>query len=452
VPLVAKIMPSTSYLGISDMSQTIINFGCALAVLGMFDAMYRLFFEKTEDEYKKNVCSTTLIFTIATSLIVCILMILLKDYLAKWFLGNSELSYVIYLSAIATLVTSTNSIISAPTRMQNKRAVYLITNTVSSLLSFGIAIPLLLLGYYIIALPLATVISGISIEISFFIMNRKWFVPRLFDKNVLKQLLIIALPLFPNFLIYWIFNSSDRLMITNLIGVGDEGVYSVGSKLGQTSQLIYIAFAGGWQYFAFSTMKEKKQVKSNSLVFEYLGVLSFTATAFICALSYFIFIIFFEEEYINGYIIAPYLFLAPLLQMLFQVACNQFLIIKKTWPNMIILFSGAIINIILNLMLIPRIGIEGAAIATLVGYISSVLIVSIVLSKMKLMTISFRFIVSTMGMLTIFMLWRLIANKDIILSLCAFILYAFLNLFLYRSDLKLLFSKLKRTKTKKELA
>ena len=46
VPLIAKIMPSTSYLGISDMSQTIISFGCALAILGMYDAMYRLFFEK----------------------------------------------------------------------------------------------------------------------------------------------------------------------------------------------------------------------------------------------------------------------------------------------------------------------------------------------------------------------------------------------------------------------
>ena len=448
VPLIAKIMPSTSYLGISDMSQTIISFGCALAILGMYDAMYRLFFEKKNDAYKKKVCSTTLIFTSISSIIVFIFMLLLKDFLSKWFLGTSDLEYVIYLSATATLVSSTNSIISAPTRMQNKRVVFLVTNTVSSLLSYGIAIPLLLHGFYIIALPLAGVISGISIEVSFLLMNRKWFVPQLFDKDILKQLLIIALPLFPNFLIYWIFNSSDRLMITNLIGVGAEGVYSVGAKLGQASQLIYIAFAGGWQYFAFSTMKEKTQVKSNSQVFEYLGVISFSATALVCAFSYYVFLTFFEGEYIQGYIIAPYLFLAPLLQMLFQVACNQFLVIKKTWPNLLILLGGASLNVILNCLLIPIIGIEGASIATLIGYITSTAIAVIVLSRLKLLTVSLRFLVSVLGMIIVFIVWRLFSNQNIFFGLFIFILYLSMNVFLYRNDLMLLFHKLKNNQTK----
>ena len=52
---------------------------------------------------------------------------------------------------------------------------------------------------------------------------------------------MIAIPLFPNFLIYWIFNSSDKVMITNLIGIGAAGIYSVGSKLGQVS-IFYIMF------------------------------------------------------------------------------------------------------------------------------------------------------------------------------------------------------------------
>ena len=255
VPIITRIMPNTTYFGISDMSATIISFGTALAIVGMYDAMYRMFFEKEDEGYKKVVCSTTLIFTLVTSFFVFFLMVLLREKLAKWFLGDNTLSYVIYLSAMAVLVSATNRIISAPTRMQNKRKVYLVANTVSPLLSYGVEIPLLLAGHYVVALPLAGVLSGITVEISFFVMNKKWFSPKLFNKNLLKQLLAIAIPLFPNFLIYWIFNSSDRLMITNLLNVGAEGIYSVGSKLGHASQLIYIAFAGGWKYFAFSTMK-----------------------------------------------------------------------------------------------------------------------------------------------------------------------------------------------------
>lgn len=448
LPIVTRIMPSTEYFGISDMSQTIVSFASALAVLGMYDAMYRMFFEKEDDEYKKTVCSTTLIFTIGMSIIAFVLMIIFREQLAMWFFDSKELAYVVFLSAIATLVSATNSIISAPTRMQNKRKVFLVTNTVSPILSYGLAIPLLLNGYYIIALPLAGVVSGITMEISFYILNRKWFVPKLFDKKLLKQLLIIAIPLFPNFLFYWIFNSCDKLMITNIIGVGATGIYAVGSKLGQASQLIYTAFAGGWQYFAFSTMKEEKQVESNSKIFEYLGVISYIATAFVCALSFWIFRILFSEEYLDGYVIAPYLFLAPLLLMLYQVAGNQFLVIKKTWPSMFILLSGAIGNVVLNLILIPVIGIEGASIASLLGYIISVVIAVIVLCCMKLMVVSKRFVVISIFMIVFFPVWRFMCSDNVVIGLVIAIFFTVICCALYRKELAIVKDRIKKIKNK----
>ena len=435
VPIITKIMPDSSYFGISDMSNTIISFSSALAVFGMYDAMYRMFFEKDDLEYKRTVCSTTLAFTTCMSISVFALMLLLRRQLARWFLGDSTLSYVIFLSATATLVGGTRSIISAPTRMQNKRKVFLVANAVSPILSYSVSILLLLKGYYVIALPLAGIVSGIMMEVSFYVMNRQWFRLGLFDKKLLKQLLLIAVPLFPNFLVYWIFNSSDRLMITNMIGIGAEGIYSVGSKLGHASQLIYTAFAGGWQYFAFSTMKEEGQVQSNSRVFEYLGVISFVATSFMCALSFVIFKILFVGEYIAAYIIAPYLFLAPLLLMLYQVASNQLLVIKKTWPSLFILSAGAAANILLNLVLIPQIGIEGASIATLMGYAITVIIVSAVLCHIRLMVVSKRFLAATVGMAAFFVIWRMLLPQNTLQG-CVFACgYSAVCAFLYREEL-----------------
>ena len=76
IPIITRIMPNSTYFGISDMSNTIISFASALAILGMYDAMYRIFFDKDDEEYKKNVCSTTLLFTLITSVIVFGIMIL----------------------------------------------------------------------------------------------------------------------------------------------------------------------------------------------------------------------------------------------------------------------------------------------------------------------------------------------------------------------------------------
>lgn len=446
VPIVTLLMPNTEYYGISDLSNTVVQFGSAIAVIGMYDAMYRMFFEKEDEEYKKNICSTALLFTMITSLMVFTIMLIARNFIAQYFFGNSKYAYVVYLSAMAVLVSATNSIISAPTRMQNKRKIFLVTNTVSPLLSYSISIPMLLAGHYVIALPLAAVVSGVTMEITFGILNHGWFNFRRFDKKLLRQLLIIAIPLFPNFLIYWLFNSCDKVMITNILGIGAAGIYSVGSKLGHCSQLIYTAFAGGWQYFAFSTMKDDNQVKSNSMIFEYLGVISFVATAFICAWSYLIFNILFTDKYLTGYVVAPYLFLAPLLQMLFQVACNQFLVIKKTWPNMLILSSGVVINILINYFLIPVLGIEGAAIATLLGYVVSDVICVVVLCKMKLMVINFKFVLATIIMMIYIIAWRLMFSNKILIGTISAIIVSIIMLFLYREDLKRLLAMIKKKK------
>ncbi|MBP3665047.1 MAG: oligosaccharide flippase family protein, partial [Tyzzerella sp.] len=378
-----------------------------------------------------------------TSVVVFLLLIVFKQQIAQYFFGNTDYAYIVYLSAIATLVGATNSIISAPTRMQNKRKVFIVTNTVSPILSYAVSIPMLLAGYYTVALPLAAVVSGATMELAFWIMNREWFSLRRFDKALLKQLFVIAIPLLPNFLIYWVFNSCDKVMITNMIGIGAAGIYSVGSKLGHASQLIYTAFAGGWQYFAFSTMKEDNQVKSNSLTFEYLGIVSFVATTFICALAYPLFKILFTEQYISGYIVAPYLFFAPLLQMLFQVAANQFLVVKKTWPNLYILSTGAALNIAINYFLIPVLGIEGASIATLMGYFISDVICVVVLCKMNLMVVERRFIAATLGMVLFFVIWRLFAPSNAIIGLGFAILFSSFFLFLYRSDVEKLVKAIK---------
>lgn len=443
VPIVTRLMPDSSYYGISDLSNTVLQFGSALAVMGMYDAMYRMFFEKDDEGYKKEICSTAMSFTIFTSFIVFIVMIICKDLIAEYAFGDSQYGYLIYITAIATLVGATNSIISAPTRMQNKKKIYLVMNTVSPFLSYSISIPLLIAGHYIIALPLAALISAATQELVFWALNREWFKLKKIRTDYIKPLLKIAVPLLPNFIIYWVFNSSDRVMIANLIGTGASGIYAVGSKLGQASQLIYTAFAGGWQYFAFATMKENDQVKTNSLIFEYLGLVSFACSMFVFALSETIYQVLFTGEYVSGYIVGPYLFLAPLLQMLFQVAANQFLVVKKTWPNLFILSAGAALNIILNLVLIPRIGIEGAAIATLTGYVVSDLIVVFVLSKMKLHIISKRFTLCCIMMVVFIFVWRVFMLHKVLVSLILSLFGCVMMGWLYRIDIKLLLLKIK---------
>ena len=444
VPVVTRMMPETSYYGISDLSNTVASFGSAIAGLGLYDAMYRMFFEKEDSLFKKDVCSTTLNFAFISSVTVFLLMIVFKGGIARVFFGSEKYSYLIYITAFTSLVSATNNIIAAPTRMQNNRRIYLLTNTISPLLSYIVAIVLIQYGYYIVALPIGALISGLTMEVSFYILNHKWFKIGSIDKVLLKQLLKIGLPLLPNFLIYWIFNSSDKIMIVNFLSANESGIYSVGSKLGHASQLIYTAFAGGWQYFAFSTMKEKDQVNSNSLIFEYLAAISFIASIMMCSLSRPLFNLLFTGEYVRGYVVAPYLFLAPLLQMLLQVSCNQFVIIKTTWPNMFILSFGAAVNIVLNYSLIPFLGIEGAAIATLVGYALSVVIAVFALCKIKLMLVSKRLLTTSLIVLCFYIVWSLLLKELWIVSTVLSVVMSVTIACLYEHEIRTLINRIQR--------
>jgi len=423
----------------------LISFGSALAVLGMYDALFRLFFDKEDDiNYQKKVCSTAYLFTQIMAIVVCILMVMFKSELSRFVFKSNEYEQLVIVAAIGAAVTATNSIISAPTRMQNKRKTYLVINTVLPLLVYSIAIPLTLNGYYVIALPIATIIADGAIVIIYLILNHRWFSVTRFDLSLLKSLLKLAIPLFPTFLIYWVFNSSDKLMIGNMMDVAQVGVYSAGAKLGHCSQIIYMAFAGGWSYFAFKTMNDDDQVQTRGLIFEYLGIIAFSCGICVFACAKVLCSFVYEGDYQLGYIVAPYLFLAPLMQMLFQVAANQFTIHKKTWLTTVTLMSGAIMNVILNFLLIPKFGIEGAAIASLLGYVFATIFALAILWKKRWIKLSKKFFAAIILLILYILIWRILLVDSFLLS----ILLAFTTIvcffLLYFSDIKKLLFALKR--------
>lgn len=446
LPVITRLYPSSEYIGLNDLSQTFISFAQALAICGMYDAMFRVFFDYKELEDQKKVCSTALGFVSVTTILLTIVFYVFRQKIASLYFGDVKYEPLVIVTIIGFLLSSTNQIVSAPTRIQNKRKVFLVTNTISPVISYAIAIPLILKGYYLLAIPLAFILAVLTVEIAFVVMNKAYFGLFSIDREKVKDLLIIGLPLLPNFLIYWIYNSADKVMISQFLGNEATGVYSVASRIGHISNLIYTAFAGGWQYFAFSTMHDDDQVKLKSNIYEYLGVISFASTVMLIAVSKIGFKILFPEQYLRGFIVAPYLFISPLLLMLYQVIANQFTIVKKTYMNLLSLSFGAVVNIILNYYLIRYIGIEGASIATLIGYILSNLMCLFWLSRMKLIIINKNVMINTAVMVAYFILWRWLFSESYIFTILSAVIVEMVYGYIYRNQIRHIIGKLKRGK------
>lgn len=416
LPIITRLLVDPSAYGIADMFNLIISFGSALAILGMYDAIFREYFEdKNNKEYQKRVTATGMNIVLFSGFIIMVGVVIFKNFVGKQIFGSLEYSNLVILSAIGIYLSAINGIVAAPTRMRNQRRIYLIRGITFPVLGFLITIVSIRLGYTYEALIYGTIGMSLISVMSFYYLNRRDFSIKIFDKKIAKELLKIGLPLVPTFLIYWIFSSMDRIMINRLLGASELGIYTVGSKVSSVSQLIYSAFAGGWSYFSFSTMKDEKQVETNSKVFEYLGIISIFI--YICSQPFIspVFNFFLKGEYVRGEEVFAFLFLSPLILMLYQTVGNQVIVIKKSYLVTLALLLGAILNILLNFIFIKSHGIKGAAFSTLNSYIVSVIIMCLICYRYKLFIISKRFllvsILATVGIYLDFFLKEYISYK-----------------------------------------
>ena len=416
LPIITRLLVDPSAYGIADMFNLIISFGSALAILGMYDAIFREYFEdKNNKEYQKRVTATGMNIVLFSGFIIMVGVVIFKNFVGKQIFGSLEYSNLVILSAIGIYLSAINGVVAAPTRMRNQRRIYLIRGITFPVLGFLITIVSIRLGYTYEALIYGTIGMSLISVMSFYYLNRRDFSIKIFDKKIAKELLKIGLPLVPTFLIYWIFSSMDRIMINRLLGASELGIYTVGSKVSSISQLIYSAFAGGWSYFSFSTMKDEKQVETNSKVFEYLGIISIFI--YICSQPFIslVFNFFLKGEYVRGEEVFSFLFLSPLILMLYQTVGNQVIVIKKSYLVTLALLLGAILNILLNFIFIKSHGIKGAAFSTLNSYIVSVIIMCLICYRYKLFIISKRFllvsILATVGIYLDFFLKEYISYK-----------------------------------------
>lgn len=433
LPIITYLLPDETYFGINDLFTTVSSLFCIIGIFGMSDTAFRFFFDDESLGYKKSVCSTAFAIVMCVTGVSAIVLLLFGKSVAINVYGSAQYYFLIILNIFSLVANNFSLMTATPTRMLNKRKTYLAVNFIEGVVTYLIAILLILKGWYLSALPLASIISAILASVIFWSLNKKWFSLKFIRKEFIIPFIHFGIPLMPQQLMYYVISSSDKLMIAAMLGQSFNGLYAVGSKFGHISQLIYTAFAGGWLYYKYATMNAPDQVQNISKIFEVLGIISFSSFMGSCLLSKWAISFLFRDIYYGSFIVIPYLFLAPLVQMLFQTVAGQFTIIKKTWPNLIFLMTGAVMNVLLNFLLIPKLGIEGAAIATLAGYVITAVIAVIVCLRMKMVFITGRFYLCTACTITFYIIWRTHINS-VILPLFAFIVIMAVMVKLYWMD------------------
>lgn len=205
--------------------------------------------------------------------------------------------------------------------------------------------------------------------ISFIILNIGFKLPKL--KN-LREYLSFGLPTVPAYLSYWTVDSSDRYIIGILLGTAFVGYYNPGYTLGSIIALIYAPFAFLLpsilpKYYDENNIKKVRIFLEYSL--KYFLLFAIPAAFGLSVLSKQVLIILTTTAIAsNGYLITPFVALSSLLFGISGIINNLIILKKKTKIMGMIWIIAAILNLGLNIILIPYLGIIGAAVTTLLTY------------------------------------------------------------------------------------
>lgn len=193
--------------------------------------------------------------------------------------------------------------------------------------------------------------------------------PHLMEKGIAGQMLKYCVPLIPTVILWWIINVSDRYMITYFVGSSANGLYTAASKIPNFVILFSQIFIDAWQLSAVDEYGDKKRAKFFSKVFlVYSGGVFAVASALIVFCQLFTKILV-APPYYDSWNYVPILIIATTYSCIVNFLASVYMAEKKSFMALLTASSGAVTNIVLNLVFIPKIGANGAAVATVCAFL-----------------------------------------------------------------------------------
>jgi len=203
-----------------------------------------------------------------------------------------------------------------------------------------------------------------------------------------KFLLFFGIPLIFNALSGSILSYADRFFVQGFLNKRELGIYTFTYSLGSSLFFFFGITLISFEPLAYKYAKEKKDFRR--VLNSYSKVVP--SAAFIFALL----IIFFFKPYVthmlnpaylNGYFILPVLLSAHLLLPMYNIGTIEFIILSKPKFIAYTTIFSACINLFFNFLLIPSMGIAGAALSTFITYFMLIASIHFLLIQRKVLSI-----------------------------------------------------------------
>ena len=369
---------SKGELGITDFLTQIANWAIPIASMTIAEAVIRFGLDKAYD--KKAV------FTIGN--VVClgglgvfavIAFIVTMLGVAKNYLGNYSLILYLYI-----FMSSMKTLYSTYVRALERVKLFAVNGILTTLFTllfnilFFMAFPKDHAFFGIggvFASPvakylLATVLSDFISVVFLVFAARLWehFDRRSWNQDLFRTMLQYSVPLIPAQLLWLITNSSDTFMTTYIMGEQYNGVLSAAYKIPNIVATVYLMFGQAWNMSAITENDSADRDNFYEKVFDFNQSLIYILAGGCLLIIQPLTNVWIGQEFHDCIHYSPILIYSTVFSCFTTFMGSIYIATKKSKRSLFTSLISGVVNVGLNLILIPRIGLYGPAISTVVAY------------------------------------------------------------------------------------
>ena len=361
IPLYTNVLTTSQY-GITDLITTIITVAVPILTLNICESVMRFGLDRDSD-YEKNIQIGTFIFIIGM-LIGILIIPFCKIY-------NQISDYAIYIYFYVLMFAASQLYLCD---LRGKEL--LISYSVGSILQtfciavfniiFLVILKLGIKGYLLAYIVANTIVAFYAILVG---KSYKSFVIRKLDIDLMKKMIKYSVVLIPNSFMWWIMNSSDRIMVTSMIRTAANGIYAVSYKIPTLMSVFTSIFNQAWGYSAIKEDGATDELDYNNKVLRLLVAFTMLIAIGLITITKPFLSLYVAKAYYEAWKYVPFLLIGSVYMTFGTFFASSYTVHKDSFGYLFSGSFGAIFNIALNFILIPIIGVFGAAVATCISYI-----------------------------------------------------------------------------------
>lgn len=397
LPLFTHFLITSDY-GYVDLLQTYISLFYPVLTLRLDSATFRFLIESRKDKEKQ----TKYISNIFSLLLVILLLTIGISIIIPLFI---KIKYYYYI-VINILVLMMTGVLMQFLRGLGKNKKYSIASIITGFTNLFIN-TLLIIKFHFGAnsILISSIISNIICMIYIFFELKLWKHIRIkLNKDTTKELLSYSIPMIPNALSWWIINVSDRTIITTFINTAVNGIYTVSCKFSNILNSIFTIFNMSWQETTALHINDEDKDEFFSNMINGIVILFGMISLMIVGILPFVYNIVIGSDYLESYKYIPLLLYANVGNVFATLIGAIYLALKKTKEIATTTIISAIINIVVDLILIKFIGLYAAIISTIISnlylciyrFFDSKKYINLKLNIKKLLLFSIIYIISTL--------------------------------------------------------